>query len=157
MRVKFRTFTGVFQSAPHLLLLSGVFRWSCGRFLAAVSQIGRARYRMADGASRFVLINGRQALETPGAGPAHPSEASASWDPADDIIATECYRSAPAPATSVTILLLSPRVLPAMRCRPFFEMPTEESEPSVRVVLGHFIFVYIHPYMDGTAVSGGSS
>jgi hypothetical protein len=31
----------------------------------------------------------------------------------------------------------------------FFEMLTEETEPSVRVVLGHFIFVYIHPYMDG--------
>jgi hypothetical protein len=67
---------------------------------------------MADGAGRFVLINGRPALETPGAGPAHPSEARASRDPADDIVATECYRSAPAPATSVTILPLSPRVLP---------------------------------------------
>ena len=31
----------------------------------------------------------------------------------------------------------------------FFEMLTQESEPSVRVVLGHFIFVYVHPYMDG--------
>jgi Fic family protein len=31
----------------------------------------------------------------------------------------------------------------------FFEMLTQEAEPSVRVVLGHFIFVYIHPYMDG--------
>ena len=31
----------------------------------------------------------------------------------------------------------------------FFEMLADESEPSVRVVLGHFIFVYIHPYMDG--------
>jgi hypothetical protein len=49
------------------------------------------------------------------------------------------------------ILPLSPRVLPTMRCRPFFEMPTEESDPSVRVVLGHFIFVYIHPYMTWTA------
>jgi len=30
-----------------------------------------------------------------------------------------------------------------------FEMLKVESEPSVRAVLGHFIFVYIHPYMDG--------
>ena len=36
----------------------------------------------------------------------------------------------------------------------FFEMLTEESEPSVRVVLGHFIFVYIHPYMDGNGRIG---
>jgi Fic family protein len=25
----------------------------------------------------------------------------------------------------------------------------EESEASVKAVLGHFIFVFIHPYMDG--------
>jgi hypothetical protein len=31
----------------------------------------------------------------------------------------------------------------------FFEMLGAETEPAVRVVLGHFIFVYIHPYMDG--------
>ena len=36
----------------------------------------------------------------------------------------------------------------------FFEMLTQESEPSVRVVLGHFIFVYIHPYMDGNGRIG---
>jgi len=36
----------------------------------------------------------------------------------------------------------------------FFEMLSEESEPSVRVVLGHFIFVYIHPYMDGNGRIG---
>jgi len=36
----------------------------------------------------------------------------------------------------------------------FFEMLTEESEPSVRVVLGHFLFVYIHPYMDGNGRIG---
>ena len=30
-----------------------------------------------------------------------------------------------------------------------FELIINESEPSVRVVLGHFIFVFIHPYMDG--------
>ncbi|MBN1132368.1 MAG: Fic family protein, partial [Bacteroidales bacterium] len=31
----------------------------------------------------------------------------------------------------------------------FFELLKEEPEVSVRVVLGHFIFVYIHPYYDG--------
>jgi fido (protein-threonine AMPylation protein) len=36
----------------------------------------------------------------------------------------------------------------------FFEVLAEEAEPSVRVVLGHFIFVYIHPYMDGNGRIG---
>ena len=36
----------------------------------------------------------------------------------------------------------------------FFEMLTQETEPAVRVVLGHFIFVYIHPYMDGNGRIG---
>jgi hypothetical protein len=36
----------------------------------------------------------------------------------------------------------------------FFELLKEEPEPSVRVVLGHFIFVYIHPYMDGNGRMG---
>ena len=31
----------------------------------------------------------------------------------------------------------------------FFDMLRREEEPPVRVVLGHFMFVYIHPYMDG--------
>ena len=31
----------------------------------------------------------------------------------------------------------------------FFDLLKEESEVSVRVILGHFIFVYIHPYIDG--------
>ena len=31
----------------------------------------------------------------------------------------------------------------------FFELLENEAEESVRVVLGHFIFVYIHPYYDG--------
>jgi Fic family protein len=31
----------------------------------------------------------------------------------------------------------------------FFELLKDELEPSVRAVLGHFVFVYIHPYMDG--------
>lgn len=31
----------------------------------------------------------------------------------------------------------------------FFSLLKEETDPEVRVVLGHFFFVYIHPYMDG--------
>jgi Fic family protein len=30
-----------------------------------------------------------------------------------------------------------------------FELLKEEPNPGVRAVLGHFTFVYIHPYMDG--------
>lgn len=36
----------------------------------------------------------------------------------------------------------------------FFELFTEEADPAVRVVLGHFIYVYIHPYMDGNGRTG---
>jgi hypothetical protein len=36
----------------------------------------------------------------------------------------------------------------------FFEMLAQEPEPAVRIVLGHFIFVYIHPYMDGNGRTG---
>jgi len=40
-------------------------------------------------------------------------------------------------------------------CMPtLFDLLREESEPSVRVVLGHFVFVYIHPYMDGNGRMG---
>ena len=35
-----------------------------------------------------------------------------------------------------------------------FELLHAESEPSVRAVLGHFTFVYIHPYMDGNGRMG---
>ena len=31
----------------------------------------------------------------------------------------------------------------------FFELLQAERNAAVRVVLGHLIFVYIHPYMDG--------
>lgn len=48
---------------------------------------------------------------------------------------------------------LAPRAVPeAMTV--FFELLTEETNPAVRVVLGHFIFVYIHPYMDGNGRMG---
>ena len=35
-----------------------------------------------------------------------------------------------------------------------FELIANEPEASVRAVLGHFIFVYIHPYMDGNGRMG---
>jgi Fic family protein len=36
----------------------------------------------------------------------------------------------------------------------FFDLLCEETDPTVRVVLGHFVFVYIHPYMDGNGRIG---
>ena len=40
-------------------------------------------------------------------------------------------------------------------CMPaYFDLLKEEANPAVRVVLGHFIFVYIHPYMDGNGRMG---
>jgi fido (protein-threonine AMPylation protein) len=36
----------------------------------------------------------------------------------------------------------------------FFDLLTEATDPAVRVVLGHFVFVYIHPYMDGNGRMG---
>jgi Fic family protein len=35
-----------------------------------------------------------------------------------------------------------------------FELLREEEHPTVRVVLGHFVFVYIHPYRDGNGRLG---
>lgn len=35
-----------------------------------------------------------------------------------------------------------------------FALLKQESHPAVRAVLGHFIFVYIHPYMDGNGRTG---
>jgi fido (protein-threonine AMPylation protein) len=36
----------------------------------------------------------------------------------------------------------------------FFDLLRAETDPAVRVVLGHFVFVYIHPYMDGNGRMG---
>ncbi|MGD9681334.1 MAG: Fic family protein [Candidatus Obscuribacterales bacterium] len=36
----------------------------------------------------------------------------------------------------------------------FLELMQDETEPVVRVVLGHFVLVYIHPYMDGNGRTG---
>jgi len=48
-----------------------------------------------------------------------------------------------------------PRHEAVQDCMPaFFDLLREEPEPSVRVVLGHFVFVYIHPYMDGNGRMG---
>ena len=35
-----------------------------------------------------------------------------------------------------------------------FKLLSNESEPAVRAVMGHFIFVFIHPYMDGNGRMG---
>ncbi len=48
-----------------------------------------------------------------------------------------------------------PRYEAVRDCMPaFFDLLMEEPEPSVRIVLGHFMFVYIHPYMDGNGRIG---
>jgi hypothetical protein len=48
-----------------------------------------------------------------------------------------------------------PRHEAVQDCMPaFFDILREEPEPSVRVVLGHFMLVYIHPYMDGNGRMG---
>ena len=31
----------------------------------------------------------------------------------------------------------------------FFDLLKAEDDPTVRIVLGHFIFVFIHPFLDG--------
>lgn len=36
----------------------------------------------------------------------------------------------------------------------FFELLAGEEDPAARVVLGHYVFVYIHPYMDGNGRMG---
>jgi len=48
---------------------------------------------------------------------------------------------------------LPPHAIPdAMQT--FFEMLELEEHPAARVVLGHFMFVYVHPYMDGNGRMG---
>ena len=40
-------------------------------------------------------------------------------------------------------------------CMPMlFDLLREENDPAVHVVLGHVVFVYIHPYMDGNGQMG---
>ena len=48
-----------------------------------------------------------------------------------------------------------PRFESVRDCMPvIFGLLADETEPSVRVVLGHFMFVYVHPYMDGNGRMG---
>jgi len=48
-----------------------------------------------------------------------------------------------------------PRVQAVRECMPvFFDLLREEADPAIRVVLSHFVFVYIHPYMDGNGRMG---
>jgi len=48
-----------------------------------------------------------------------------------------------------------PRVRAVRESMPvLFDLLREETDPAVRVVLGHFVFVYIHPYMDGNGRMG---
>jgi hypothetical protein len=56
-------------------------------------------------------------------------------------------------APSVTAGLLHPADLAGYRNAPVY-IRRSMHEPSVRVVLGHFLFVYIHPYMDGNGRIG---
>lgn len=50
---------------------------------------------------------------------------------------------------------IPPRYEAVRDCMPaFFELISEEPDPNVRIVLGHFVFVYIHPYMDGNGRIG---
>jgi Fic family protein len=40
-------------------------------------------------------------------------------------------------------------------CMPvLFDLLEAETEPAIRVVLGHFVFVYIHPYFVGNGRMG---
>lgn len=50
---------------------------------------------------------------------------------------------------------IPPRVQAVRDCMPvFFDLLRKETDPAVRVILGHFVFVYIHPYMDGNGRMG---
>lgn len=82
---------------------------------------------------------------------------------------SEWYRNLFAPSVTVGILKASqladyrsapvyirqsqhvPMSVEAVRdCMPvFFDLLKEEANPVARIVLGHFIFVFIHPFLDG--------
>ena len=53
---------------------------------------------------------------------------------------------------SMHVPLKHEAVLDAMPA--FFQLLRDEPSPAVRAVLGHFVFVYIHPYMDGNGRLG---
>lgn len=100
-------------------------------------------------------------LKTFPAGPGRPSDIAAYLKAADDIYVTDAYHSLSIEGyrKDQVFIRQSMHVPPhyeAVRdcMAAFFDLLREEPEPSVRVVLGHFVFVYIHPYMDGNGRIG---
>lgn len=58
------------------------------------------------------------------------------------------YRSSPVYIRQSQHVPMSPEAV--RDCMPvFFDLLKEEDDPTVRIVLGHFIFVFIHPFLDG--------
>lgn len=58
------------------------------------------------------------------------------------------YRSSPVYIRQSQHVPMSPEAV--RDCMPvFFDLLKEEENPTVRIVLGHFIFVFIHPFPDG--------
>ena len=58
------------------------------------------------------------------------------------------YRSSPVYIRQSQHVPMSPEAV--RNCMPvFFDLLKEERDPVVRIVLGHFIFVFIHPFLDG--------
>ena len=58
------------------------------------------------------------------------------------------YRSSPVYIRQSRHVPMSPEAV--RDCMPaFFDLLEAEENPAVRIVLGHFIFVFIHPYLDG--------
>jgi hypothetical protein len=63
------------------------------------------------------------------------------------------YRSSPVYIRGSMHTPLKPEAVPdAMSI--FLELLTNEEDPAVRAILGHFVYVYIHPYMDGNGRTG---
>ena len=58
------------------------------------------------------------------------------------------YRSSPVYIRQSQHVPMSPEAV--RDCMPvFFDLLKAEDDPTVRIVLGHFIFVFIHPFLDG--------
>ncbi len=58
------------------------------------------------------------------------------------------YRSSPVYIRQSQHVPMSPEAV--RDCMPvFFDLLKAEQDPAVRIVLGHFIFVFIHPFLDG--------
>lgn len=58
------------------------------------------------------------------------------------------YRSSPVYIRQSQHVPMSPEAV--RDCMPvFFDLLKSEDDPTVRIVLGHFIFVFIHPFLDG--------